>query len=90
MNTSLAKSPQPAKPSCDQVIQACDKALDDEGKEIDADKLLILDLGNANRDLMLRSEDAESELDAWYRNPWMLLSIGFIIGGLGGIYAAHH
>ena len=38
---------------------------------------------------MLRSEDAEAELGAWYRNPWMLLSIGFIIGGLGGIYAAH-
>lgn len=69
-----------ASPSCNDVINACDKALDAKDNQIK-----IRDLGLSVRDdqitgLKKDNADLEHSMSAWYRSPYLYLFLGLATG----------
>lgn len=94
MSTSLPRkslaTPVSPAPSCTLVLQACDKALTDTLNEVDIKKLLILDMTNQNITLQNENEDLKASAGEFWHNPWVMTSLGLVLGVLGGVYAAKH
>lgn len=68
------------KPTCKDIIDACDKALDAKDSQIK-----IRDLGLSMRDdqitgLKKDNADLEHSLSAWYRSPYLYLFLGLATG----------
>lgn len=73
--------PALAKPSCDQVLSACDAALNAEIHENQLQKQLIQDLTAKNKldeDELHRIQDKDSGL---FRQPWFWAGVGAVLGG---------
>ncbi len=66
----------------DEVIEACDRAL-----EAKKDELRVCDLGVKIRDdenerLRKENTDLRESKDAFYKNPYLLLLLGFVAGAV--------
>jgi hypothetical protein len=68
------------------VLNACDKALDDAETEIDAKKLLIVDIQTQNNELVNRNNELADQAGAFYHNPWVMTTLGLVLGVLAGVY----
>lgn len=65
-----------ATPNCQNVIDACDKAISDQKKQIEIRDLAI----TQSRDEISRQvaviQDQDKQLHAWYNSKWLWLAIG--------------
>lgn len=66
--------------SCDDIISACDGALDAKNKQIELSDLAIVQLKDQNVVLKDRAEEAEGKLSSIWRNPFVYLGVGFVTG----------
>lgn len=66
---------------CEAVIESCDKAVQAQEKELTLCDLAIKQ--TLNQKVQLESDVVryEHELNSWYRNPLVLIPLGFILGG---------
>jgi hypothetical protein len=69
-----------ARVTCEEVLEKCGQAVEAKNKQIQK-----LELGLAKQtervvDLSSQLEDKNSQLQAWYRNPFVVFSIGLVAG----------
>jgi hypothetical protein len=74
---SPTPSPSP-KTICNQVIKACDKALEDKNKQIKLSDLAIKKLTDDNTELNKKVEESEDKLGSFWRNPYFLVGLGIL------------
>lgn len=83
----LPRTALAATPTCEEVLNACDAALNAKKRELD-----LADLG-----IKIRDEDRErlqtqnarllERGQAWYENPFIFAAIGVIVGAYAGARA---
>lgn len=66
--------------SCEQVIQACDAALDAKNREIGLKDLAIQQRQDQIVELNSELQDANSKLQSPVRNPFIMTTVGVLIG----------
>lgn len=66
---------------CTALIEAADKAIAAQKKEVETCKLGVKLLDDENVKLTTDVLDKERQLSAWYRNPFYILGLG-LVGGL--------
>lgn len=67
--------------NCNDVIQACEKAIDAKNEQIiELGKGLDL-ITTQNVELRDIVTTQDKQLSAWYRNPFIMLGLGVIAGG---------
>lgn len=69
-----------AEVSCQQVIQAAREALAKKDEQISVCQLGVKDLQDQNVLLNKQVQEKNSQLGAFYRNPWVMGTIGALIG----------
>lgn len=69
-----------AKPSCGDVITACDKALAHKDGAIGGLQMVVLQRDELIKMQKTTIEEQDAKLSAWYRNPWLLLGLGVVAG----------
>lgn len=74
------------KSDCERVISAADAALKARDGEIAAQKTAIDDLTNDLVATQARLNADTAELHAWYRNPFILIPLGVLVGGATTLY----
>lgn len=78
-----------AKPTCDEVLSKCEKALDAQVEVNQLQKTLNEDLERLNRYQTEQLIEAREDLSKWYRDPVLLgllsLSVGFGVGVVIGV-----
>jgi len=89
VRSQAVTAPVTAPPSCDQVLSACDRAVNDAEAEIDAKKLLIIDLQTQNTALSNQNTALTDSAGAFYHNPVTMVVIGLVVGVLAGVYVKH-
>jgi peptidoglycan hydrolase CwlO-like protein len=76
-------SPTPStKPTCSDLIKACDKALEAKDKEIKLSDLAVKTAKDDITRLNKEVEEKNGQLSAWYRNPVVL----FVAGSIAGMF----
>ena len=67
---------------CWEAIGACQAVVDAQKKELSLCKLGLVQtldqLGMVNLEL----NDAKDDLRAWYRNPFVMVALGMLVGGV--------
>lgn len=66
---------------CKQALDAADKVIADQQKEIDIYKGLTGDLTKEVAELDVSIKEKNQALEAWYHNPFVIGSIGIFLGG---------
>jgi hypothetical protein len=66
--------------SCEDVLKKCDAALDAKNRQIEKLELGLTKQTERVADLSAQVEDKNQQLQAWYRNPFVMLSIGLVTG----------
>lgn len=86
--SSLITSPAFAQtpPTCDQVLSACDKALNDQIKTVKLQKDLIATMETRTNILEEQNQRLQSDAQMWYHNPLVVGPISFTLGALLAIY----
>ena len=85
----MAASPTPnSGPICQDIVNACDKALDAKDREIEAQGQVVKILEKAHKDDRTLIHKQEKDLDSVFRNPTLLVGAGVIGGLLGPVTAA--
>lgn len=74
--------PRTATAACEDVIRACDKALFDKEKVITLGDLALDQRKQQVESLTKQVEERERQLASPLRNPWFILAIGIVAGGL--------
>lgn len=79
---------QEAPPSCDERVHDCEELLKKADALIESKKQIIskqdeaiakqLEIFKAQEDY---THEVEKQRDAWYRNPYVTIPIGLIVGG---------
>lgn len=67
-------------PTCDEVLNACDKALIAREYEVKLGDLAIKQLQERNTELVYRVEDLQKKESSIWRNPWLYFGLG-VVGG---------
>lgn len=75
MSPSLATTP-------DEVIAACDQALETRKEEVRLCKLGVQIRDDENARLSKENTDLRESRDAFYKNPYLLLLLGFVAGAI--------
>ncbi len=65
---------------CDEIISTCDKALSTRKEEIKLCQLGLVQTLDQNQILSSELARKNSQLQAWYRSPWLLLALGLAAG----------
>lgn len=78
-NTTNSETENNGGPTCDEVLQACDNAVN----ALEAEVLVLKDLNQIRKDEITRLRDNE---DSWARNKWLWVGAGLIVGLAGGVY----
>lgn len=68
-------------PSCEDVIKSADKALSDKQKQIDIRDLRITNYDSLTTSLNNENVRLKTEVDAWYRSPYLWVVMGIVVGG---------
>jgi hypothetical protein len=77
---TLADPTTTTRPSCENVLVKCDRALQDKVKQVEARDKLIAQSSDVIQKQSGVIVDQEAKLSAWYRNPAVLILIG-VVGG---------
>lgn len=67
---------------CDKALSACDSALEARNKEIKICNLALMQAVNKAETLNIQVKERESELSAWYRNPFIMITLGIVAGAI--------
>lgn len=78
--------PTETPPTCDQVLSACDKALNDQIRAVQLQKDLIKSMELKTNVLEEQNHRLQSDAQMWYRNPLIVGPISFTVGALVAIY----
>lgn len=80
---------KPATATCEQSLALCDTAVNVCGDLVDKQKTEIglCRLGltqslNHSAMLDLELKDTQESLNAWYRNPFVMVALGLVVGGV--------
>lgn len=76
------------RPTCDQVLNACDQALSDARSDLSVKSLVIDKMTVQTKMLSDSLAQAQAQDQAFYHNPFVMGSIGLVAGVIGGIWAA--
>lgn len=76
LNTTISR----AETTCKDVIKKCDVALEKKEEEIKATNDALTKSKDYNVLLDVQVKEANDKLNAWYRNPFVLLGLG-LLGG---------
>lgn len=71
---------------CNQVIEACDEALEAKNKEIEQLHLGLVESMGQSTALTRDLGEANSKLESPFRNPYLMILLGGLIGLGGGVY----
>lgn len=74
-------NPVIADPTCDDVIKSADKALSDKQKQVDIRDLRIANYDTLTTNLNNENTTLKSQVDAWYRSPYLWILVGAVVGG---------
>lgn len=66
--------------SCEDVISKCDAAIAAKNKHIEKLELGLTTQTQRVADLSSQLEDKNSELQSWYRNPFVVGALGLVAG----------
>jgi hypothetical protein len=66
--------------TCEEVISKCDSALEAKNKQIKKLELGLTTQTERVADLSSQLEDKNQELQAWYRNPFVVGALGLVAG----------
>ncbi len=87
---SLSLITSPVKADCysdgQKVIAACKAALDAKDLVISDESKTITDLQRALSDSNLVADSEARSLSAWYRNPFIVGTLGILAGGFAVVY----
>ena len=72
----------PARPSCDEVLKACDSALEARKLELGLSNTALLQRDGQVNDLKVQLKDTQDSLNAWYRNPYIMIGLGLLTGAV--------
>lgn len=79
----------PKEKACSQALNACDDAIKKADSLIDA-KNKVIDAQKKEADLLSKAlVKAQDQRDSIFRNPFLWLFIGAVIGGVGAGIAVH-
>lgn len=67
---------------CSQALDLCDRTIDAKNKVIELQDLGIKQLTDQNTQLSSDLKTEEGKAGAFYRNPWFLITLGFITGAV--------
>ena len=82
MMTATARADCPARlTQCVEVVDQCKTALEARKREVELCRLGLQQSQSTNSQLNEELEQKNKQLEAWYRNPWLLLAIG-LVGGV--------
>ncbi len=71
-----------AETTCHDVIRTCDRALEEKEKEVKICDLGLKQTLEHNQELSSELESKQKSLEAWYRNPFVMLALGGLAGAL--------
>lgn len=74
-----------SKPDCKQVIDAADKAIEAQKKEIDLCRTSLLIYDQQNKALLQDLNASNKALSSWYRNPFIMMGLGLLGGVVTGV-----
>lgn len=85
--TSILSSPSlsqaATKPlKCEDVITACDKALEAKNRQLELSDLALKNAVKLNGEAYQKLEEKQKELDRWYRQPLLMFLLGAAAGGV--------
>lgn len=66
---------------CDKVVHACKDALDANKEELRISDLAIRQSKDVIATQNVIIKDQSEELNAWYRNPFVTIPLGLVVGG---------
>lgn len=66
--------------TCNSVLEKCDKALQETKKSLEISDLAVQTLRNQNQDLVVQVKELESSNSAWYKNPFLMIGLGLVVG----------
>lgn len=72
------------KPTCKDVIKACDKALADKNGAIELQDIAIKKLVGQNIELNKEVAEMNESNNAWYKNPFVIAILGIATGVVVG------
>lgn len=76
----ITLTPMTTRADCIDDIKVCDKAVQTQKKAL-SECSKTLNLGLQQRDVFATTlTEREKELQAWYRNPFVMLGLGIISG----------
>jgi len=76
----LNVSPIQATETCDSVLEKCSIALSETKKQVEISDLAIKTLKEQNTDLYVQVRDLQESANAWYKNPFILIGVGLVLG----------
>lgn len=72
--TSLSK--------CDAALGACDTALQDKKEQIRLCDIAVMQATDYGTLLNVQVKERDEELGAWYRNPFIMITLGIVTGAV--------
>lgn len=70
--------------TCDEVLTACDRALNFQIEMNEAQRELLVDMESLNRAQADLISQKNNQLEAWYRNPFVVGGVGISVGVILG------
>lgn len=85
----LSLLPSLSNADCAAVIKAADKLIADQQQQIELYKTEVKSQTDqiASLNVALNAEAASDE--AFYKNPFFMIGLGILVGGIGGVYLLH-
>lgn len=71
---------------CNNIIDACNSALQAKQKTIDLYSQALTDSQQSVYALQVKLEDLQASKDAWYNNTIVWGAVGFVLGGIAFTY----
>lgn len=67
---------------CDSALSACDEALNARKREVQLCQLALVQASHQAETLNVQLKDREEQLGAWYRNPFIMITLGIVAGAI--------
>ncbi len=77
------------KVDCQNALNAADKVIANLKEEISVRKQLVQKQDQAIADLSVSLNDKNQELSSWLHNPFIMVTVGVLVGGIATAYVVH-
>lgn len=67
---------------CEQALGSCAHLVDAQKKEIGLCRLGLTQSLDNNAMLSIEIKDKQDQLQSWYRNPFVMVAVGLVLGGV--------